>query len=305
MAVALPPPSTIERPCSPSRQSGELCAILHPMIARHHILSIVALTMLVELPAAASDRCTISYRLDASLQVTDTYLRKGDVLVNKLPGSLVIEFQRENDGPITDGKVKVLHFAVLEQFKIDTLVDVTTTLHHFAPTCNGTHKPTWRSPADEGFPVECRYTGNEKAVAVGRLSRDDEAITWAKCKAAESYWAKSRDAYVVSDESKGRGCLDEMHAVGNVRCDGKLACKLGGLKPGDNPQFDVWTQPLIHGPPGSKNSVEISSDLRTIRTPTGRKDGFLSYNLPTEAPSRVWISWVATRDDASPHTTCP
>jgi hypothetical protein len=275
------------------------------MFAKPYIVSIALLTLLVELPASASDRCTISYRLNASLQVTDTYLKKGDALVDGLAGSLVVEYPRDKDGPVTDGKVKVLHFAVLERFEVDSLVDVTTTLHHFAPTCNGAREPKWRLPTDKGFPRECRYTGNQRAVAVGRLSQASNTITWAKCKAADTYWAKDREAYVVEDESKGRGCLEEMRAVGNVHCDGRLACKWGGLRSGDNPQFDVWTQPLIHGPPGSKNDVEISSDLRTIRTPTGRKDGFLSYNLPTHSPSRVWVSWVATRDDASPHTTCP
>lgn len=274
-------------------------------MTRAYFVWTIILTLVVALPAAASDRCTISYRLDASLQVTNTYLRKGDALVRGLPGSIVIEYRRDEVGSVTDGKVKVLHFAVLEKFTIDSVAKVTTTLHHFAPTCNGSWNPPWRRTTDEGFPAECRYTGDERAVAVGKLSRADNEIKWAKCKAAKSYWAKDAGAYTMSDESKGRGCLEEMHAVGNVRCDGRLACKIGGLRPGDNPQFDVWTQPLIHGPPGSTNSVEISSDLRTIRTPTGRRDGFLSYNLPTDAPSRVWLSWVATRDDASPYTTCP
>lgn len=274
------------------------------MIVRPYVISMVAVAALIELPAFASDRCTVSYRVDASLQVTDTYLKKGDVLVDGLTGSLVIEYPQDRDGLITDGKVKVLHFAVLEKFKVSTLIDVTTTLHHFTPSCNGARAPAWRRPTDKGFPDACGYSGNQRAVAVGRLSRSENMITWAKCKAADSYWGKDREAYVVSDESKGRGCLDEMHAVGNVHCDGRLACKVGGLSPGDNPIFDVWTQPLVHGPPGSKNSVETSSDLKTVRTPTGRKDGFLSYNLPTDSPSRVWLSWVAQRDDASPHTTC-
>jgi hypothetical protein len=275
------------------------------MSARSRMIAMILTAMLAELTAQASDQCSIAYRLDASLQVTDTYLGKGDALLRGLAGSLVMEYPLDKSGVVTDGKVRVLHFAVFEEFTIKTVADVTTTLHHFAPSCNGTASPTWRSPADAGFPKECRYTGNDRAVAVGKLSREAETIVWAKCKAAESYWASERGAYLPSHESKGRGCLNEMHAVGSVYCDGRLSCKLGGLARGDNPQFHVWAQPLIHGPPGSKHRVEVSSDLRTIRSPTGRKDGFLSYNLPTDSASRVWLSWVATRDDTSPHTTCP
>jgi hypothetical protein len=279
--------------------------VLLEMNLRPHTALIIVMTMLAELSAAASDRCTIAYRLDASLQVTDTYLGKGDALVRGVPGSLVMEYPQDKSGVVTDGKVKLLHFAIFEKFTVDTIAKVTTTLHHFAPTCNGVAIPAWRSPRDDGFPVQCSYTGNDRAVAVGKLSRKTEMIVWAKCKAAKSYWATDRGAYVPSDESKGRGCLSEMHGVGNVHCEGRLSCKLGGLARGDNPKFDVWTQPLIHGPPGSTNRVTISSDLRTIRTPTGRTDGFLSYNLPTDSASRVWISWVATRDDTSAYTTCP
>ena len=275
------------------------------MSARPRMLATIVVTMLAELTAHASDRCTIAYDVDASLQVTDTYLGKGDALLRGLAGSLVMEYPLDKSSVVTDGKVRLLHFAVFEKFTIRTVADVTTTLHHFAPTCNGTASPAWRSPKDAGFPRECKYTGNDQAVAVGKLSREAGSIVWAKCKAAESYWAAERGAYLPSHESKGRGCLNEMHAVGSVHCDGRLSCKLGGLSRGENPQFHVWAQPLIHGPPGSKHQVAISSDLATIRSPTGRKDGFLSYNLPTESASRVWLSWVATRDDASPYTTCP
>jgi hypothetical protein len=276
-----------------------------PVSTRFRAVVAAIWVTLVALPGYASDRCTIVYRVEASLQVTDTYLRKGDAIARGLLGSLVVEYPLDRDGEITDGKVRVLHFAMFEKFTIDAVVDVTTTLHHYAPTCNGAGAPTWRRPSDAGFPAECVYTGSQEAVAVGKLSKDQGRITWAKCKPASSYWAEDRDAYTPADESKGRGCLNHMHVVGNIHCGGRLACKWGGLNPGDNPQFDVWTQPLVHGPPGSASTVRVSTDLRTIRTPTGRKDGFQSYNLPNDSPSRTWFSWVATRDDTRPHTTCP
>lgn len=259
----------------------------------------------LETTASASESCTIAYRIEAELQVTDTYLGKGDATARRLPGSLVMEYPVDRDGQVTDGKVRIFHFAIFEQFTIDAVVDVTTTIHHFAPSCNGESAPAWRRASDPGFPSECRYDGSANTVAVGKLTIDAGRITWARCKAAPTYWAEDREAYRPSDESKGRGCLNEMHVVGNIRCDGRLGCKIGGLARGDNPQRDVWTQPMIHGPPGSTSSVRISRDLGTIRTPTGRKDGFQSYNLPNDSPSRTWFSWVARRDDASPHTTCP
>lgn len=255
--------------------------------------------------ASAADGCTIMYDVDATLEVSDTQLKKGDVVVQDVRGSLVVEYPKDQQGQVVDGKVRVLHYAMYETFKIDSVVTVATTIHHFTPACNGTREPTWRRVSDEGFPTKCRYTGNSRAVAVGFLNRGDNAIEWGKCKAAPSYWSADRHAYTVTSKSKGKGCLKKMHAVGNIHCDGRLACKWGGLSRGDNPQFDVWTQPLIHGPPGSQHSVTISPDLSTIKTPVSRRDGRQSYNLPNDAPSRTWFSWVATRDDSSPFTTCP
>ena len=266
----------------------------------------IAIAVLVAAaPAFASESCSVLYRIDGTFQVTDTQFGKGDILAKGLEGSLVMEYPLDRDGRVTDGKVHVLHIAMFEELRVDAVVDVTSTIHHFSPTCNGERKPSWRRRSDPGFPNECRYTGNRKAVAVGKLSREKNVINWTRCKAAPDYWSTDRSAYTPDDESKGRGCLAEMHVIGNIRCDGRLGCKLGGLQRGDNPQFDVWTQPLISGPPDSKGSVFISADLRTIRTPSGRGGGFLSYNVPNESPSRTWFSWVATRSDDSPFTTCP
>ena len=263
------------------------------------------LAMFFAPPAFAADSCTIVYRVDATLEVSDTQFKKGDVSVDGVRGSLVIEYPQGAQGKVVDGKVKVLHYAMYESFKIDTVVNITTTIHHFTPACNGSDEPSWRRTSDEGFPVACGYAGNQRPVAIGVLRKDDDAIEWGKCKAASSYWAADRRAYTFSTKSKGRGCLKKMRAVGNIHCDGRLACKWGGLNRGDNPQFDVWTQPLVHGPPGSDHSVTISPDLSTIATPLYRRDGRQSYNLPNNAPSRTWFSFVATRDDSSPFTTCP
>lgn len=95
-------------------------------------------------PAAASDRRTISYQIDASLQVSDTYLSKGDTIAKGLKGALVLEYSLGRDGRAADGKVDVLHFAMFERFTIDAIVDVTTVMHHCAPTCNGARAPSWR-----------------------------------------------------------------------------------------------------------------------------------------------------------------
>lgn len=252
---------------------------------------------------SAAETCTVMYRVDATFEVSDTHLGKGDTITSA-KGSMVVEFRAGDDGVIADGKVKVLHYAMHERFRIDSMVSVTTAVHHYAPTCNGEESPTWRRPGDEGFPAQCLYTGNRRAVAVGTLSIGKRTIEWAKCKAAPTYWAKNRDAYTPAAKSKGRGCLNDLHGVGNAHCDGRLACRLGGLKPGDNAQFDIWTQPLVHGPDGSRNHVEVSEDLRTIETPVELETGHQSYNIPNEAPSRTWFSFVASRNDASRFTTC-
>lgn len=212
----------------------------------------------------------------------------------------------DRDGQVSEGKVKVLHFAMSEKIVVDAIVDVTSVTHHFTPACNGVREPTWRRPTDPGFPKACQYRGGRKVVAVGEWIPEEKRIEWARCNAARTYWSKDRDAYTPADKSNGRGCLNDLHAVGNVHCKGRLGCRFGGLSPGDNPQYDVWDQPMIHGPEGSVSYVTITPDLNTIRTPTGRvENGFQAYNVPNAAPSRTWFSWVATRDDKSRYTTCP
>ena len=265
----------------------------------------MSFVLFVAAPGAASDRCTIEYSVNATLQVTDTYLTKGDLVAKNLPGSLVMQYELDRDGVVADGKVQLLHFAMFERVIVSSIVDVTTVLHHFTPACNGIETPAWRRTSDPGFPAECRYAGGGKAVAVGKLSRAQRTINWARCKAAPSYWSSDRGAYRTALESKGRGCLNEMHAVGTIHCDGGFGCKLGKLDRGERTYFDVWNQPMIHGPPEAPGQLLVSENLRTVSTPTGRKDGFQSYNLPNDAPSRTWFSWVATRIDDSRYTTCP
>lgn len=266
-------------------------------------VSAVLLLMSGPLPAAASESCTILYRVSAALQVTDTPLGKGDQLIDNLAGSMVLQFRQKRD-VVVDGKVKLLHYAMYERFELDSIADIATTLHHYAPRCNGFDDPPWRLPSDAGFPTACRYRGEGRAVAIGDLDRNARKITWAKCKAARNYWAEGDEDYTPAAQSRGRGCLNDMHVVGNIGCDGRLACRMGGLTPGNNPQYAVWNQPLVHGPPGSAATVAISSDLSTIVTPRHRDDGYQSYNLPNDSPSRTWFSFRARRDDSSPHTTC-
>lgn len=269
-----------------------------------HLISAVLLASSFAQTVSASDSCTIMYRLKGTMQVTDTSMGKGDQVVDNLKGSLLVEY-RQKQGAVVDGKVKILHYSVFQNFKLDTIVDITTTVHHYTPRCSGVAEPAWRLPSDPGFPKQCRYTGRGRAVATGDLHREAGTIEWAKCKAAPSYWSKNVRAYTIAEKSRGKGCLSEMHVVGNVHCDGRLGCRLGGLASGDNPQFDVWTQPLIHGPADADNSVSITSDLSTISTPRYRKDGYQSYEVPNDAPSRTWFSWTATRNDSSSFTNCP
>lgn len=112
--------------------------------------------------ASASESCTIAYRVNATLEVTDTQLGKGDQTIGNLPGSLVVEY-RQKQGAVVDGKAKILHYSMYERFKLESLVDVTTTIHHYAPRCRGVDEPTWRLPSDPGFPKQCRYAGSNRA----------------------------------------------------------------------------------------------------------------------------------------------
>ena len=266
------------------------------------ILVAVGLVSSAQARARAAETCTIMYTLDARFTVSDTNLGKGDVSI-PVPGTLLLELHAEDGQPV-DGRVGILHFAVFERFTVESVIDVVTAVHHFAPTCNGEHEPKWQKPSDPGFPKACEYRGNRRAVAHGVLRRDAGAIEWAKCKASPAYWSDERDDYTPDSKSRGRGCLDGLRAVGNVRCDGRLACRLGNLKPGDNPVDLTWNQPLIPGPPGTPGRLEVSRDLTRVESPKPTKGGHGSYNLVNDSPSRIWLSFTGRRDDESPHTTC-
>jgi len=269
------------------------------------ILGAIIVALSIARPAHA-DTCTILYDVDATFAVTNTELGEGNTTARGLHGSLVIEYTRDSKGSVVDGTVGILHYSTYVEFVDASIVTVTTKVHYFTPTCNGVASPTWRLPTDPGFPSACEYSGNQKPVASGTYDAGEGTIRWDPCNAPGSYWSKSRKDYSLSSKSAGKGCLDGLRAVGNVNCDGKTACKLGGLRPGDNPQANTWNQPLIHGPSGSKNNtVSISSDLSTITTPlTEASGGALSYEIPNDAPSRTWLSWTATKNSTSNFTSC-
>jgi hypothetical protein len=66
------------------------------MPARLYATAIALMTLLAASWTSASDSCTISYRVDASFQVTDTYLGKGDSIAKGIEGSMVIEFPQSS-----------------------------------------------------------------------------------------------------------------------------------------------------------------------------------------------------------------
>jgi hypothetical protein len=269
---------------------------------RHTCLTLTTIVLVSSAQARAAETCTIMYTLDARFAVSDTQLGKGDVRI-PVPGILLLELEADA-GRVVDGKVGILHFAVFERFTVDSVVDVITAVHHFTPTCGGDRNPAWRKQSDPGFPKMCEYGGNRRAVALGELRLDDATIEWAKCNAAAEYWSKDRDDYTPKSKSRGRGCLNGLRALGNVRCDGRLACRIGALDPGDNPIDITWNQPLIPGPPGTLGRLKVSSDLARIESPEPTRGGHGSYNLVNDSPSRVWLSFTGSRDDESPHTTC-
>ena len=77
------------------------------------------------------------YSLDATFEVSDTDLKKGDLIETGVSGSLVVEYPQDEEGHVVDGKVRVLHFSMYESFMIDSVATVTLRIHHFAPACNG------------------------------------------------------------------------------------------------------------------------------------------------------------------------
>jgi len=250
--------------------------------------------------------CTVEYDLDSTFQITNTFGGYGDKTNPNQQGLLVLEYRDDGNGNIIDGEVSMLHYWVLTDFTVDSLVTVKTKVHGFSPSCNGEVTPDWRSDADPGFPARCEYAGNTKAVATGVLNRNDGTITWDNCNATSDYWAGANAAYTAADISEGPGCITSVHSVGNVICTGAV-CSAGNLREGNNPQFDIWAQPMINGYPGvGTNGLTVSSDpqLTFLDTPTGASGGFQSFNVPNNTSSRTWTSWTATRNSASLNTTC-
>ena len=259
-------------------------------------------------PVETGAACTILYDLDATFEITDTPFGAADEAHPGLDGTLVLRFTANEKGEIKDGPVDMLHFWMYQDFQITGLVTLTTKVHAFTPSCNGEIEPKWRSATDPGFPSECRYDGNTRAVARGALDVKAGRIEWAPCNAADTYWSDERygkGSYQQSDVSTGAGCLSTLRWVGNMHCSG--LCRLGSPDRGDNPVFDVWTQPLIHGTEATGiNALSVTGDTRVtkISTPTSAGSGSRSYNVPNDDRSRTWMSWVGTRRDASPFTTC-
>ena len=252
--------------------------------------------------------CTVLYDLTATFQITDTPFGAGNETYRNLDGMLVLRFTADDEGAIQDGPVGILHFWMYQTFQITGIITLTTRVHAFSPSCNGEAEPSWRLPTDPRFPSVCSYAGNTRAIATGFYDRRNDEIAWSPCDAADTYWSEDRKgdgSYRQSDVSSGKGCLSTLRWVGNIHCSG--LCGLGSPKRGDNPTFDVWTQPLINGPESSGvNSVAVSGDGRAsnITTPTSASSGHQSYNVPNDDPSRTWMSWVGTRRDATPFTTC-
>ena len=264
---------------------------------------LIAASLLAPAVVKAGDECTIMYSLDVAFRVTDTDFGKGDVDV-PVKGTLLLELTANDDAKPIDGDVAILFFAMYEGFTVKTVVDVTTDVHHFAPRCNGNPSPGWQAVTKPGFPKLCQYRGNQRALATGELELAKGLIEWDRCNAPPEYWSKDRGAYTGNEKARGKGCLSKLHALGNVVCDGRLGCKLGGLQKGDNPVDLSWSQPLIPGPSGTPATLTISSDLSTITSPPPTEGGHGSYNLPNDTKSRVWFSFKGTRDETSPHTTC-
>jgi cysteine-rich repeat protein len=249
--------------------------------------------------------CTVEYDLNATFEIGNTPIAAGDQINPNQQGLLVLEYRDDGNGNIIDGEVNVLHYWILNDFVVGGIVTVGTKVHGFAPSCNGEVTPEWRT-VSSGFPARCEYTGNRVAVASGLLDRANGVINWDECNATSDYWAGSTAAFTPSDVSEGAGCLKGFRSVGNVTCAGNY-CTFGGLAVGDNPQFDTWVQPMINGYGGvGTNGLTVSADpqLTDLSTPTGAAGGFQSWNVPNDAQSRTWVSWTASRNSASPNTTC-
>jgi len=261
-------------------------------------------------PSRFRDLLTLLAGLEQLHAELTTLIRKKieAMRVNDLDGMLVLRFAANDQGAIVDGKVEMLHFWMHQTFEITGIVTLTTNVHAFSPSCNGETKPSWRARTDPGFPPECGYAGNTRPIATGSFDGRKHEITWNPCDAPDAYWSDRRagDAsYQQSHVSSGKGCIDTLRWVGNMHCSG--LCGLGSPDRGDNPVFDVWTQPLINGPESTgANTVAVSGDGRATRitTPTSAATGYQSDNVPNDDRSRTWMSWVATRRDSSPFTTC-
>ncbi len=234
------------------------------------------------------DTCVLRYRLSGQIRVRDTTLSKGNYdlpadgnrngFKPKIKGQLILRLETSNGKVVESGKAELLYFDLHQYVRTGggaLVPDVTTDVWSYAPDPRG-------------------YTKNDQAIAVGTVFNGGKALSFPDC-TLPSGWNKSKGAYTPSVHASGKGCIEAWRNVGNVHCaDG--ACKMGGMRNGDNAQNDTWNQPLPDIILGEGFATFAFAKKRSASA----EPGFMQ--LPNNNDARTYMRWTGKLDAAA--STC-
>jgi len=191
------------------------------------------------------DSWLLTYEINGTFEITDTTGGLGNAERPLTTGTLVVRVPDDNGSP-GDGAVRIIDFRHGEQFTVTAFGIETTT------------------------DVMVHAGRNPCGVAHG--IRDGDTIVWAECLANDQRGV-DKNSWTPDEAASGRGCLNNYTTDGNVACEG-LFCSTGGLEEGDNPQREIYHQPI--------DSFVFEQGWQTFT--------MARSEIPNRSPSRTWFT---------------
>ena len=178
-----------------------------------------------EEPFSGCEYHILTYEVTGVFRISGTTFGMGDgshVIPNAADpthkGTLELWVSDDGNGNPGDGEAGVLYYSMDQVFSTTTsglTVDTNT---------NGS----------------AGYASNTTRINSGSLT--GTTLTWGSCSTSGS-----GNNWTPDDAASGPGCLPDYHSTGNVECIDNSAfanCSTGGLQDGNNPQDEMWSQPL-------------------------------------------------------------
>ena len=191
------------------------------------------------------DSWLLTYELNGVFEITDTTGGLGNAERPLTTGSMVLRVP-DNNGAPSDGWVHIIDFNHGEQFTVTAFGIETTT-----------------DVMVQAGPDPCGVTQGQ---------RTGDRITWSDC-IANDQRGVDKNSWTPDEAASGVGCLNNYTTRGNVACEG-LFCSTGGLEEGDNPQAEVYHQPI--------ESFVFENNWESFT--------MTRAEIPNRSPSRTWFT---------------